>query len=115
MQTILIQQQPNTETECSTPGEDRHLYATGAAEPSTPCDDTAADADRVPITGALPQSAKGEVPAQLFVLQFLVAREERSAAESAVSVRHTSETSDVWSATETESKEPGTGVPTKEA
>jgi len=57
--------------ECSIPGEDRHLYATGAAEPSTPCDDTAADADRVPITGALPQSAKGEVPAQLFVLQLV--------------------------------------------
>lgn len=111
MRTIPVQQQPNTKADGSNPGEARDLPEIDAAEPNARCNDMAADADRMPIAGAPPPSEKLEVPEQPFVLQFLVMKQERPAAELAKPVRHASETGEVWSAGETGSKERGTVVP----
>ncbi len=113
MQTILVHEQPDTKTDCGNPAEDRNFPVIDTAETNNPCEATAADAalhtdyNRVPAIGET-----GSPQAQPFVLQFLVMREGRPAAELAGPVRHTSETpADVCSATETRSKEPGTGAP----
>ena len=116
MQTILVQGQPDTKTDCGNPAESRNFPVIDTAETDHPCDaapaDSAPHADhsRVPAIGET-----GSPQALPFVLQFLVMREERPADELAEPVRHTSEApADACSATKPRSKEPGNDVPAEE-